>query len=38
MIWEDGLLKVTCEFCNETYKFAPEVVENRTAAMDSRES
>lgn len=35
---EDGLLKVTCEFCNETYKFAPEVVENRTAAMDSPES
>ncbi|MDE0780589.1 MAG: Hsp33 family molecular chaperone HslO [Alphaproteobacteria bacterium] len=30
---EDGLLKVTCEFCNETYNFAPKVVENRTAAM-----
>jgi molecular chaperone Hsp33 len=30
---EDGLLKVTCEFCNETYNFAPQVVENRTAAM-----
>lgn len=34
---EDGLLKVTCEFCNETYRFAPEVVEKRMAAMDSAE-
>ena len=35
---EEGFIKVTCEFCNETYSFAPEAVENRTAAMDSPES
>ncbi len=35
---EDGMLKVTCEFCNETYRFTPEAVEARSAAMDLPES
>ena len=35
---DDGWLEVTCEFCNETYRFAPEAVEARSAATDLPES
>ena len=35
---EDGWLNVTCEFCNETYRFTPEQVETRNAATDLPES
>lgn len=35
---DDGWLEVTCEFCNETYRFTPEQVEQREAATDSPES
>lgn len=30
----DGNLEVTCEFCAETYRFTPEAVEARAAAID----
>jgi molecular chaperone Hsp33 len=35
---EDGWLVVTCEFCNETYRFTPQQVEARADATDSPES
>ncbi len=35
---DDGRLKVTCEFCNETYCFTPDEIGQRDSATDSPES
>jgi molecular chaperone Hsp33 len=35
---DDGLLKVTCEFCNETYRFTPDEIGQRDSATDLPES
>ena len=35
---DEGWLSVTCEFCNETYRFTPEAVEERGVATNSPES
>jgi molecular chaperone Hsp33 len=35
---DDGWLVVTCEFCNETYRFTPKEVEARAGATDSPDS
>lgn len=35
---DDGRLKVTCEFCNETYCFTPDEICQRDSATDSPES
>jgi len=32
---DEGWLSVTCEFCNETYRFTPEAVEERGVATNS---
>lgn len=35
---DDGWLEVTCEFCNETYRFTPEEVESHSTATNLPDS